>query len=144
MLFSLYTHGQNVLYIMMFLQLLCKFFTDSKVGIWKGFTTIFKIIKRSWSTVTMYVLNCSKCLWMVCYWCQQPKRSWIGLVAVHKLLWQVIGFFLPPSPYVVIFYLINGDKKSTFLDYYLPTSSCQQSLWTTPYWKTWFTMWLKS
>ena len=38
-LFSLYTHGQNVLYIsnkpfiIMFLQLLCKFFTDSKVSI---------------------------------------------------------------------------------------------------------------
>ena len=29
-------------------------------------------------------------------------------------------------------YLINVDKKSTFLDY-LPTSSCQHSLWTPPY-----------
>ena len=29
--------------------------------------------------------------------------------------------------YVDIFYLINVDKKSTFLDY-LPTSSCQHSL----------------
>ena len=36
---------------------------------------------------------------------------------------------LPPS--VDIFYLINVDKKSTFLDYLTP-SSCQRSLWTPP------------
>ena len=37
---------------------------------------------------------------------------------------------LPHS--IDIFYLINVDKKSTFLDN-LPTSSCQRSLWTPPY-----------
>ena len=36
------------------------------------------------------------------------------------------------TPHVDIFYLINVDKKLTFLDY-LPTTSCKRSLWTTPY-----------
>ena len=38
-------------------------------------------------------------------------------------------FFGHLPPYVDIFYLIRVDKKPTFLDY-LPTSSCQRSLWT--------------
>ena len=41
-------------------------------------------------------------------------------------------FFTTYPPFVDIFYLINVDKKSTFLDY-LPPSSCKHSLWTTPY-----------
>ena len=40
-------------------------------------------------------------------------------------------FFDHLLPSVDIFYLLNIDKKSTFLDY-LPPSSCKRSLWTTP------------
>ena len=36
-----------------FLQLLCRFFTDSKVSIRKGFTTIFRTIKRSRQSSTV-------------------------------------------------------------------------------------------
>ena len=50
---------------------------------------------------------------------------------VHKLRWQVFVFFDHLPPYVDIFYLTNVDKKLTFLNY-LPTSSCQRSLWTAP------------
>ena len=50
---------------------------------------------------------------------------------VHKLCWQVLGFFDHLPPFVDIFYLMNVDKKWTFLDY-LPTSSCRRSLWTAP------------
>ena len=43
----------------------------------------------------------------------------------------ILTFFdhLPPS--VDIFYVMNIDKKWTFLDH-LPISSCTRSLWTTP------------
>ena len=69
-----YTHGQNVLYIMMFLQLLCKFFTDSLPSVWKGFTMIFRtILNHSRSTVTVYVLNCNKCLLLV----TRMQRNWV-------------------------------------------------------------------
>ena len=49
---------------------------------------------------------------------------------------KFLGFLdhLPPLRWHVLFYLITVDKKSTFVDY-LPTSSCQRSLWTTPYCK---------
>ena len=40
---------------------------------------------------------------------------------VHKLHWQVFDFFDHLPPWVDIFYLINIDKKSTFLDYLVPT-----------------------
>ena len=40
-------------------------------------------------------------------------------LAVHKVRWQLIGFFDHLSSYVDIFYLLNVDKKSTFLDYLL-------------------------
>ena len=39
---------------------------------------------------------------------------WSG--GVHKLRWQVFTFFDHLPPYVDIFYLINVDKKLTFLD----------------------------
>ena len=59
------------------------------------------------------------------------KNIWLG--GVHKLRWHVFGFFWPQVlASVDIFYLINVDKKLTFLDY-LPTSSCQCSLWMPPY-----------
>ena len=44
---------------------------------------------------------------------------------------RFMTFFDHLPPYVDIFYLINVDKKSTFLDS-LPTSSYQRSLWTPP------------
>ena len=50
---------------------------------------------------------------------------------VHKLRWQDFGFVDHLSPSVDIFYLVNVDKKATFLDY-LPTFSCKRSLWTAP------------
>ena len=40
-----------------FLQLLCRFFTDSKVSIRKGFTTIFRTIKRSRPEHSNYVCH---------------------------------------------------------------------------------------
>ena len=84
---------------------------------------------------------------------------------VHKLCWQVFGFFWPPTlrsllnelarlipklgvkrassfnrdlrvpPSVEIFYIINVDKKSIFF-YYLPPSSCKHSLWWPLFWMT--------
>ena len=50
---------------------------------------------------------------------------------VHKLRWHVFGFLDHPPLYVDIFYQINIDKKLTFLNY-LPTSSSERSLWTSP------------
>ena len=48
---------------------------------------------------------------------------------------KFLSFFDHLTPYVDIFYLINVDKKSWFLDY-LPTSYCQHSsLWTPHYHK---------
>ena len=58
------------------------------------------------------------------------KFEFLGFGGIYKLCWQGFWLFLTTcSPtYVYIFYLIIVDKKSTFLDY-LPTSSCQHSLW---------------
>ena len=61
------------------------------------------------------------------------SKNAVGVV--HKLRWQVVfRLFLTTylRTYVDIFYLINLDKKSTFLDY-IPLSSCKRSLWTTHY-----------
>ena len=44
----------------------------------------------------------------------------IYLGVFHKLRWQDFDFFWPPTPSVDIFYLMNVDKKRTFLDH-LPT-----------------------
>ena len=56
-------------------------------------------------------------------------RLWLGIV--HKLCWQDFGFFWPTTPSVDILYLINVDKKLTFLDH-LPPSSCKRSLLMAP------------
>ena len=66
---------------------------------------------------------------------------------LRKQIWRVFGPLSPYrkraftnyvekflsflTPYVDIFYLINVDQKSTFLNY-LPISSCQRSLWMPP------------
>ena len=42
------------------------------------------------------------------------------LGAIHKLRWQDFGFFWPPTPLRDIFYFMNVDKKSTFLNYLRP------------------------
>ena len=44
---------------------------------------------------------------------------------------KILAFFDHLTPFIDIFYLINIDKKLTFLNY-LPPSSCKRSLWTTP------------
>ena len=48
------------------------------------------------------------------------------------ILWLFLTTYLFPS--FDIFYLMNVDKKWTFLDH-LPPSSCKRSLWTTSYGK---------
>ena len=59
----------------------------------------------------------------------------MGIVFITNYLGKFRAFFdhLPPS--IDIFYPIDVDGRSTFLDY-LPPSSCKRSLWTTPYAKT--------
>ena len=49
------------------------------------------------------------------------NRGWVD----HKLCWQDVGSFWPPTPRIDIFYGINVDKN-------LPTSSSKCSLWTSP------------
>ena len=49
-------------------------------------------------------------------------------ISVHKLRWQVFGFFWPPTSFVYNLYL----GKAAIFDY-LPTSSCKLSFLTTPY-----------
>ena len=45
-------------------------------------------------------------------------RILTSLGVVHKLRWQVFGFFWPPplNPHVDIFYLWKVDKKLAFLE----------------------------
>ena len=62
--------------------------------------------------------------------------SYLGVV--HKLRWQVFGFFDHQSHCVDIFNGMIIEKKWPFMDH-LPTSSCKRSLWTTPYFI--FTFW---
>ena len=52
--------------------------------------------------------------------------SKIGVV--HKLRWQVFGFFGPPIPPRLYFLPYKSWPTK-----YPPTSSCELSLWTTPY-----------
>ena len=61
-----------------------------------------------------------------------PSIPWYRIEVVHKLSWQDFHFFWPPTPCIDDSNGMNVDKKWTFLDH-LPTSSCQHSLWTTPY-----------
>ena len=53
------------------------------------------------------------------------------LGAIHKLLWQVFGFFWPSTMRTTNPPSLKVSTLLTFLDY-LPTSSCKGSLWTTP------------
>ena len=45
--------------------------------------------------------------------------------SVHKLRWQVFVFFDNLPPYVDISYVINVEKKSTFLDLLLVNVVCE-------------------
>ena len=63
-----------------------------------------------------------------------PSENEIECISSQTMLTS-FAFF--QFPCVDIFHLINIDKMSTFLDY-LPTSSCQRSLWTLPNFKKTF------
>ena len=43
--------------------------------------------------------------------------AYLKLRGVHKLYWQDFGFSWPPTLCVDIFYVMNVDKKWTFLDH---------------------------
>ena len=84
----------------------------------------FQKISTLW--IDFKLQNCRKnTVATVSMWDQSDYHILLG--AVHKLRRQDFGFFLT----IDIFYFMNIDENSTFLNY-LPPFSCKHSLWTTP------------